>query len=203
MSLKTEKLSDNVYDNIIAVKNILKLSVRRIASATNKASSMVGCYFNGTKNPPKDWIDKFCDIYCIDKDWLINGTDEPVFTGKPDISVISKSSSDGAGMRVRQVRKKAGLSQTEFGEKIGLSQTGIYAIERGTTNLTSFSAAKIEEQFNVGADWLMYGDEEKKDFPVSKKLIDWLWENEDVRKTLWERMIKTGHEILISLNAHE
>ena len=28
----------------------------------------------------KAWIDKFCDIYCVDKDWLINGTEKETMT---------------------------------------------------------------------------------------------------------------------------
>ena len=188
MSLKIEKISDKVHGNLLKVKKKLKISIMRVATATNKASSIVGCYFRGEKNPPEEWLNIFCDIYCVDKDWLINGDGDPVFTGEPDISVVAKSSQN-AGARVREVRKKARLSQTEFGKRIGLSQTGIYALERGTTNLTPYTSAKIEEQFYVGADWLMYGDEGKKKFPVSKKLVDWLWKNEKVRKELWDRMM--------------
>ncbi|MBR0079670.1 MAG: helix-turn-helix transcriptional regulator [Synergistaceae bacterium] len=91
-------------------------------------------------------------------------------------------------LSVRRVRKDAGLTQTEFGERIGMSQGGVYSIEKNITNLTPYTSAKIEEEFDVGADWLMYGDEEKKDFPVSKKLIDWLWSNPDERESLWRKM---------------
>lgn len=211
---KVEKLSDNVIPNLRAVKAVLGLSSMRIAEATNKAPAVVGRYFRGEKNPPEDWINTFCAVYCVDKDWLINGTAteptateptdkdrtregiagegveetrKPVFTEEPAPSLILKSSQN-AGDRVREVRKEAGLTQTEFGKRIGISCINVYNIEKNTSNLTPFSAGRIEEQFNVGADWLMFGDEGKKNFPVSDKLIKWLWKNEDVRERLWREM---------------
>ena len=197
MPPKTKKLSDKVQPNLLAVKNALSVSIRLVAASTHKAYSAVGYYFKGVKTPPEDWIDIFCSVYCVDKDWLINGEGDPVFTGKPDIAVVAKFSQN-AGARVKEVREKAGLSQKEFGERIGLTTQGIFNVEKDMTNLTSFTVARIEEQFDVGADWLMYGDIGKKNFPVSKKLIDWLWKNEDERKRLWERM--TGREIINRLN---
>lgn len=163
MPLKVEKLSDKVHENLLKVKKQLDLSVRRVSILTNKASSIVGCYFNGTQNPPESWIDIFCSVYCVEKDWLINGDGDPVFTGEPNISVFCKSS-ENASQRVRQIRKDAGLTQTEFGERIGMSQGGVYSIEKNITNLTPYTSVKIEEEFDIGADWLMYGDEEKKRF---------------------------------------
>ena len=191
MPPKTKKISDRIQPNLITVKNTLSVSLRRIATATGKAVAVVNCYFNGKKNPPEDWINTFCAVYCVDKDWLINGAGEearePVFTGQPALSVFLKSSQN-AGDRVRAVRKEAGLTQTEFGKRIGISQHAVFDLEKDNTKLTPFSAGRIEDQFDIGADWLMFGDEGKKNFPVSDKLIKWLWKNEDVRERLWREM---------------
>ncbi len=200
MPHRIQKLSDKVTRNLNVVKKRLNLSLRRIASATNKSFSTIGFYFRGVKNPTEDWIDIFCSVYCVDKDWLITGDGDPVFTGEPNKSVLVRSS-EGVGARIREVRENAGLSQREFGEKIGMTSQGVFYLEKNKTAPTSFSVARIEDEFDVGADWLMYGDNGKKNFPVSKKLIDWLWKNEDERKRLWERM--TGHEIINSLNDYK
>lgn len=187
MPYKTQKLSDNVSKNLLRVKEFLNLSLRRIALATNKAYSMVGHYFRGTKNPPEAWIDIFCKIYCVNKDWLINGEEEPVFTGKPDVTVVVRSLDD-VGTRIKEIRENSGLTQRKFGEKIGMTSQGVFYLEKNKTAPTKFSVARIEEEFEVGADWIMYGDEGKKDFPVSKKLIDWLWTKPEIRQKLWEKM---------------
>lgn len=187
MPYKTKKLSDKVTKNLLLVKNRLNLSVRRVASVTNKAYSIVSQYFRGTKNPPEAWIDLFCQAYCLDKDWLINGDGEPNFTGEPDKSVITRSS-DNVGARIRELRESLGLTQKEFGEKIGMTLQGVFYLEKNKTAPSTFSAAKIEEQFDVGADWIMYGNEEKKEFPLSEKLIKWLWTKPEIRKKLWKEM---------------
>ena len=36
--------------------------------------------------------------------------------------------------------------------------------------------------------WLLTGDEDKKDFPADKALINWLWQHPEVREELWNRM---------------
>ena len=41
---------------------------------------------------------------------------------------------------------------------------------------------------HVGVDWLLTGDEGKKQYPADRKLIDWLWEHAEVREELWKRM---------------
>lgn len=46
----------------------------------------------------------------------------------------------------------------------------------------------LAEVLEVGFQWLMNGDTSRLNYPADQKLIDWLWENEDVRRELWERM---------------
>ena len=58
------------------------------------------------------------------------------------------------GERVKAVRKDAGLSQTEFGQRIGLSFGGISDIERGKTDSTLQTRRAICAEFNVNPLWL-------------------------------------------------
>jgi len=59
--------------------------------------------------------------------------------------------------RVRQLRKHLGLTQNEFGEKIGLKQAVIGQIENGTRNLTERNASLLCEKYNVRKEWLENG----------------------------------------------
>lgn len=59
--------------------------------------------------------------------------------------------------RVKEVRKKLNLSQEEFGNKIGLSKSGISNIEKGTRNVTSKHVKLICTIFNVNELWLTTG----------------------------------------------
>lgn len=51
--------------------------------------------------------------------------------------------------RIRELRKKAGLTQTELGERVGLHQTQIGNLENGSRNLTFDWARRIARALNV------------------------------------------------------
>ena len=95
-----------------------------------------------------------------------------------------------AGTRIKTLRTEVGLSQRQFALKAGVNNSLISEVEAGNRELSIYAAKKIEDAFEVGHEWLLYGDSEKKDCPVDKKMIDWLWENREVRKELRERMKK-------------
>ena len=40
----------------------------------------------------------------------------------------------------------------------------------------------------VGVEWLLTGNEERKNFPLEGKLAEWLWRHPEVREELWKRM---------------
>lgn len=50
------------------------------------------------------------------------------------------------------------------------------------------TAEKLASAVEVGVDWYLTGDEEKKCNPVDGKLTDLLWQHPEVREELWKRM---------------
>lgn len=61
--------------------------------------------------------------------------------------------------RVRELRKKLGMSQTEFGKKIALSQNHLTGIETGKRSVTDRTIKLLCAEFNVSEDWLRTGKE--------------------------------------------
>lgn len=61
--------------------------------------------------------------------------------------------------RVRELRKKLGMSQTEFGKKIALSQNHLTGIETGKRSVTDRTIKLLCTEFNVSEDWLRTGKE--------------------------------------------
>lgn len=57
-----------------------------------------------------------------------------------------------------------------------------------TEKLSGKQGRKIAEALEIGFEWLIEGDERKKMYPADQKMIDWLWQHEDIRKMLWEKM---------------
>jgi len=53
------------------------------------------------------------------------------------------------GSRVRNLRKKSGLSQESFADKCGFHRTYMGCIERGEKNLTIINIEKISLALNI------------------------------------------------------
>ena len=59
------------------------------------------------------------------------------------------------GENIRRVRKKSGLTQAQFGEVIGKSQSTVYSYENGSV-IPSFKVlTDISQLFNVSVGYLM------------------------------------------------
>ena len=56
--------------------------------------------------------------------------------------------------RIRTLRKALKLKQADFGKQIGLTQTSLSMIERGTNTLTDKNIMLICNTFNVREEWL-------------------------------------------------
>lgn len=60
--------------------------------------------------------------------------------------------------KIRKVRKHFKLSQTEFGEKLGVSVNFIGNLEQGRTELKPLTAQLISRVFDVNPLWLETGE---------------------------------------------
>ena len=172
--------------NIGSVRKHLGLSLQTISEATEIGEATISRFINSQYDPLEDWVDKFCESFHVDKEWLLHGEGEPIFTA--EVGVIERKDVSGAGARLVQMRKELGLRQREVYDAIGIANPTYSRIENGKTRLTEENAKKIEERFGIGADWLLYGDAEKKEYPVSKSMIEYLWKNKELRKKIWEEM---------------
>lgn len=60
--------------------------------------------------------------------------------------------------RIKQIRKKERLTQTEFGERIGVKGNTITNYETGLRNPTDAVIKAICREFNVNETWLRTGE---------------------------------------------
>lgn len=83
------------------------------------------------------------------------------------------------GNRVKELRLSLGLTQEEFGEKIGLKKSGISNIENGTRNLSIRNIKLISKTFNVSELWLNSG--------VNDNTLK-SWEESSIKEKLQEKV---------------
>ena len=65
--------------------------------------------------------------------------------------------------RIIELRNKLNLTQTEFGEKIGLTRNAVAAYECGNSNPTGTAIIAIVNVFHVNRHWLETGEGEMFD----------------------------------------
>src|ERR1044071_9546018 len=59
--------------------------------------------------------------------------------------------------RIKNIRKELGLNQTEFAQKIGITQTSLSQIEGGKNGISYDVFKSIVTEFNINPMWLMDG----------------------------------------------
>lgn len=113
--------------------------------------------------------------------WLKGETDELCVHGE-----LIENQGEAAIDRLRQVFEESGLSQREFCRRLGVSSTNLSYVFSGKQKFTEKFAKKIESEFMVGADWLLYGDENAKNYPLSDELMSILKHKPEIRKMIWK-----------------
>jgi transcriptional regulator with XRE-family HTH domain len=85
------------------------------------------------------------------------------------------------GERIKRMRVAAGMTQAKLAEKAGLTQGGIFAIERGDTNPQLSSLRVIARTFGVTVREIVCGVEAKRDSAADKaaRLLGQVFESVD------------------------
>ena len=169
---------------IVELKNKLGLSRASFAKALDISPSQMARIEAGKVVLSDEFLLKVCGTFHVNPSF---------FTGEIDIdeavSVVSpKEKKKQVGNRLKQMRIEKGLTLKELSDLVGLSDSQLCLIENGTSTLTEKRAVILGEALEVGIEWLLYGDQEKKYFPVNGKMIEWLKDHPEIREQIWKMM---------------
>ena len=91
------------------------------------------------------------------------------------------------GERIKNLRKKENLSQTELGEKIGVTINTISKIELNKSDISGETLKKASELFKVSTDYLLKGIETEQTISKSEQeMLEVLRENKAVTNAVME-----------------
>jgi transcriptional regulator with XRE-family HTH domain len=174
-----EKQRENGY-RIKQLREYLGISRRSFAIRLGYSMTQIGRYEEGITIPSEEVIQKICSEYGVDTNY---------FKGKKKLeeSAQKDESEKGIAARIIKSRTEKGWTQKKLAEKSGVNTAIISRVESGA-KLTEKQGIKLAEALGVGIEWLMKGNEKKKQWPADKKMIDWLWEHDDIRRELWNQM---------------
>ena len=165
---------------------------------------------SGIVEPSDAIIDNICDIFGVEKDyfytsalgqdipsdWQGNPSDNPSDVTPAAVSIADYITNEAqhqvemtklAGQRIKSARLEKDLTLYDLADMVGVNESTLSRLER-SESVSEKIAVQVADALEVGVDWILYGDEEKKNYPADARLIDWLWAHEDVRKNLWRRM---------------
>ena len=169
---------------IVELRNKLGLSRASFARALDISPSQMARIEAGKVVLSDEFLKKICSTFHVNPAF---------FTGEMDIDEAVKVVSleeemKQVGKRLKQERLEKGLTLKELSDLVGLSDSQLCLIENRESNLTKKRAADIATVLHVGVEWLLYGDEEKKYFPLNEKMAQWLWNHPEVREQIWKMM---------------
>ncbi len=68
-----------------------------------------------------------------------------------------KQTASVIGRRIRQERKKLGMTQVQLSQALGISASYLGALERGSRSISSNILTKLHEQLHLSYDYLLEG----------------------------------------------
>ena len=186
--IKMRKGEEYNSESIKELRQYLGLSLRAFGKPLGYSGTQISRFEQNISAPSSRFIEKICEVYDVDQGYF-NGDVELTDA----IRKISKEENNRiVGNRLRLSRCEKGLSMRELSLQAGVSDSQICLIENGENSLTERTAEKLAGALEVGADWLLTGDERKRWYPVDGKMTAWLWEHPEVREELWKRMEKNA-----------
>ena len=140
---------------LLDVREFNNLKQSDVAEILNVTQASYSRWETDIELIPLKQLSEFCNHFNVSMDYIMG------LSRKNKSNGIHKLSKKEIGKKLKLLRKKYNITQTELADFLNTSQSTISAYESGrTTLLTSFALA-ICEKYKVSLDWLC-GRENKK-----------------------------------------
>lgn len=183
----TKQLNENSYAGLIKdLRQYLNLSLAAFGEPLGYSATHISRFEKNITEPSCTVIENICKIYEVESGY---------FKGKVElkdavaVKAVSKEEKKRLiGSRLKSIRCEKKMNTKELSQRSGVSESFICSIERGEYITTGKTAEKLARALDVGIDWLLTGDESKKEYPVDGKMTEWLWKHPEVREEIRKRM---------------
>ncbi|MGB1090538.1 MAG: helix-turn-helix transcriptional regulator, partial [Oceanobacter sp.] len=119
-----------------------------IANRLGLTKATVSLWENGTNKPNGENFHTLAKTLKTSSEWLLSGKDS---TADHDLS-------DGTGDRIRQLRKKAGLTQKELAKQVGVSAPAVTQWEGDEQLPKTDHAERLAMALKTNWQWIRYGE---------------------------------------------
>lgn len=113
------KQDEGAEKRVREIREYFSLSQDQFAKKVGRTKGYISNIENGHAGMSSFTVAEICSAFSLSEDWLRTGTGEMFLPGQEQ-ERPKPPSKEGIAKRVRDIRKKAGLTQLEFGRRIGL-----------------------------------------------------------------------------------
>lgn len=166
------------------LREYLDISAAEFARMIGCSNAHISMIEHEKSNIMPEFIDKICTNLNVDKNYFIENM-------KVEDAAVCGSKDERKQQiceRIRNTRLERGIGSRELDRLAGFANGMSSHIERGKYSLSEKNAEKIGIALGVSKEWLLTGDESKKEYPVNSRMIEWLWAHSKIRKMLWEKL---------------
>ena len=175
---------NNIALRLVELRNKLGMSRTSFAKSIGISETHMKRFETGVAVPKEKHINTICEKYHVKPAYFTGGVsiEEAIIPFKND------DGREDTGKRLKEIRLERGMTIKEFSSLINISYTHLYMVETGNNPLSEKMASEIADRLHLGVDWLLYGDEKAKDYPVNAKMVKWLKEHPEKRMIIEQWM---------------
>ena len=177
-------------ERIRMIREHYGLSLEKFAQKLNRSRTLVMNVEKNRCGVSDDMIDRVCRVFSINEEWLRYGRGPMVVSAPVDKATV--------GNRLKTIRKGMGLTQVQFAEKIGYTQSQVQGAETGKIRPSNEYLECVCREFLINEQWLFSGVGKKnaEQIRVDEEMIEWLNRNPQIILELRQRkaaeIINTG-----------
>ena len=172
-------------DTLIAdLRKMLELSLAAFSKPLGCSPTHIKRMEVGTVTPDKEFISKVCEVYHVKPEYFEGDMDINTAVSMPTMNEQKIL----VGQRLKQARLEKCKTLKQLSELTSIADSQLSLTENGYYRLKENKAEDIAEVLEVGVEWLLHGDETKKEDPVNHHMIEWLWKHPEIRKEIWDQI---------------
>lgn len=137
-------------ERIAEQRKKLGLSQEELAEALNISRSTLAGYEAENKHPPYRTLVKIAKYFGVSIYYLMGITDRLLGAKEPRETSITN-----CGNIIKELRKEAGMTQEELGEKLGVIKQTVSSWEKGISEVSNDTLITLSRLFGVTTDYLL------------------------------------------------
>lgn len=173
-------------ERLKCIREYFGLSQAGFAQRIHKAPSYISNVETGRCRMSEECCQEICREFGIHHHWLISGEGKMFLTE----CVPAPVDEENVGRRIKQIRKKAMITQEQFGNTIGYSKMQVCFIETGKSKPSDAFMQRVADAYGISLEWIKTGSGTMAVVPrddVDDRLIEWLRSHPEAVKDIKRR----------------